>query len=62
MPLSASARPGLRIAERISERTASLCGASSFEPAHQHVEQPFARRLLGHVGIDAGQHLRGRSP
>ena len=26
------------------------------EPAHQHVEQPLARRLLGHVGVAAGQH------
>ena len=57
MPLSASASGGLRRAERSSERTASWCGASSFEPAHQHVEQPLARRLLGHVGDRAGQHL-----
>ena len=27
-----------------------------FEPPHQHVEQPFARRFLRHVGIDAGEH------
>jgi hypothetical protein len=27
-----------------------------FEPAHQDVEQPLARRLLGHVGIAAGEH------
>ena len=26
------------------------------DPAHQHVEQPLARRLLGHVGIIAGEH------
>ena len=27
------------------------------EPAHQHVEQPLARRLLGHVGVAAREHL-----
>ena len=27
------------------------------DAAHQHVEQPLARRLLGHVGFTAGQHL-----
>ena len=26
------------------------------DPAHQHVEQPLARRLFGHVGIVAGEH------
>jgi hypothetical protein len=26
------------------------------DPAHQHVEQPLARRLFGHVGIVASEH------
>ncbi len=26
------------------------------EPAHQHVEQPLARRLVGHAGVDAVEH------
>ena len=55
--LSASASGGSRRAERSSERTASLCGAEQFEPAHQHIEQPLARRFLRHVGIDLGEHL-----
>ena len=62
MALSASASGGSRRAERSSERTASLCGAEQFEPAHQHVEQPLARRFLRHVGIDLGQHLAVESP
>ena len=33
-----------------------LVRREQLEPAHQHVEQPFARRLLGHVGIVAGKH------
>ena len=57
MALRASASGGSRRAERSSERTASLCGTEQFEPAHQHVEQPLARRFLFHVGIDLGQHL-----
>ena len=33
-----------------------LVGRQRLEPAHQHVEQPLARRLLGHVGVAAGEH------
>ena len=40
-----------------SERIAGRCGLQHFQPAHQHIEQFFARRLLGHVGVAAEQHL-----
>ena len=55
-PLSARASGGLRRAERNSERTASRCGASHFEPPHQHVEQALARRLFRHVAQILGEH------
>ena len=47
-----------RIAPRRAQQRAHrlLVGRERFEPAHQHVEQPLARRLLGHVGIAAGEH------
>ena len=49
-------RGGSRRAERSSERTASRCGASDFEPAHQHIEQAFALGLLGHVAEIGRKH------
>ena len=55
-PFKAKANPGLRVAERVSERTAALWGVEHLEPAHQDVEQALARRLLGHVVIGAGEH------
>ena len=33
-----------------------LVGRERLQPAHQHVEQPLARRLLRHVGVAAGEH------
>jgi hypothetical protein len=38
-----------------------LVRGQHFDPAHQHVEQPLARRLLGHVGIARRRAPRGRS-
>ena len=47
-----------RIAPRRAHQRAHrvLVGRQRFQPAHQHVEQPLARRLFGHVGVAAGEH------
>ena len=47
-----------RIAPRRAHQRAHrlLVRRQRLEPAHQHVEQPLARRLLGHVGVAAGEH------
>ncbi len=55
MALSASAKA--RIAPRRAHQRAHrfLIRRQRLQPAHQHVEQPFARRLLRHVAA-AGKH------
>ena len=48
-----------RIARRRAHQRARrlAIGRHRLDAPHQHVEQPLARRLLGHVGFTAGQHL-----
>ena len=41
----------------MQERThRSLVRLERFEAPHQHVEQPLARRLLGHLVVGGGEH------
>ena len=48
-----------RIAARRTEQPAHRLPVwrQQLNPAHQHVEQPLARRFLLHVGIDFSEHL-----
>ena len=57
-PLSASASPGLRARRAHQRAHRRLVRRQRLDAAHQHVEQPLARRLLGHVGIAPASTLR----
>ncbi len=55
-PFKAKARPRIAHGRARQRAHRGLVRRQHFEPPHQHVEQPLARRLLRHVGIDAGEH------
>ena len=54
--LSASASTGLRRRRAHERAHGFLVRREQFQPAHQHVEQLFARGFLRHLGVDAGEH------
>ena len=55
-PLQGEGEAGIAHGRAHQRAHGGFMRGKQLDPAHQHVEQPLARRLLGHVGIFAGEH------